>query len=95
MLVIRHFSLEEVFLFLHVDLFGQPWEGVAVFFVAEGHAQAFHAAVGDVLHVIDEHIGVEAKDGPCRLMACGTTYICNNDGKTIERVICGPETVDV
>lgn len=27
-----------------------------------------------------------AKDGICRLFICGVAYICNDDGKTIEKV---------
>lgn len=34
-----------------------------------------------------------AKDGPCMLKCYNIAYICNDDGKTIEKVIASPAVV--
>ena len=34
-----------------------------------------------------------SKDGPCRLFVARLAYICNDDGRTIEKVVAGPEFV--
>lgn len=34
-----------------------------------------------------------AHDGPCKLFVTGHAYICNDDGKTLEKIVIGPEVV--
>jgi hypothetical protein len=34
-----------------------------------------------------------AKDGPCRLYVYGTAYICNDDGKTLHKVVVQEDIV--
>ncbi len=60
-LIFNHPRLEEIFLFLQVDDFAHPREGVGGAGVLFGEADLGATAVGNVFEVVVEHGGVEAE----------------------------------
>ncbi len=34
-----------------------------------------------------------ADDGPCKLLVANKAYICNDEGRTLEKVVAGPQVV--